>query len=121
MEAESLQATSVAHEANMKAREAQLDTAIAAGLEKFFRRGVKDGRFLPLKDQKIADTERFDFICDDIAGIHQELKSLNDHGVKREDFLLLQQRADLTNKIVFAAVGFILLAFMGAIAALVLK
>ena len=63
-------------------------------------------------DKKYIDIGRIPFICDDIRGIHAVLKKLNEEKVTKEDFTLVRN-------IVFAFIGVIVLAFMGALTMLV--
>lgn len=111
--AEAVQATAVAAEAVEKARIAQLDDRISKGLEEFFNRGVERKQFV--------QTRNLPMICDDLHGVHSELKDMRENSVTKTDFLLLKQQSDLTNKIVLGAVAIILVAFIGGLTVLVFK
>ncbi len=84
--AEAINAAAVAQEANEKSRGVQISSIVRDELQTFFQRGLESGRFIPLKDGKMADVSRFDFICDDIAGLHatqndmgKDVKELKDN------------------------------------------
>lgn len=108
---EAINAAAVHAEAIEKSREAQIKSAVASELESYFESRTAKGRFI--------DINRIPFICDDIKGIHGKLSEIGENAITKTDFALLQQKADLTNKIVFAFVGLICLGFMGAVMALV--
>lgn len=65
--AEAVNAAAIHAEAVEKARSAQIGDAVSHGLETFFQRSVSEGRFIPLTKNRMADRERFQFICDEIA------------------------------------------------------
>lgn len=117
--AEAAQAAAVSSEATQKAIAAQVEAASFAAIEKFFNRGVQEKKFI--------DIGRIPFICDDINGLHLEMKEINktitawdEDRVTQTDFQLLKQQSDLTNKIVLAACGIILVAVLAAIVGLVI-
>lgn len=104
--AEVVNAAAVHAEAIEKARLAQMKTVFDASIEDFFDRGVIKKRFI--------DTDRIPFICDDLRNIHLFLKSIDEHSVTKEDFLLVRN-------IVFGFIAIIVLAFMGALTTMVFK
>ncbi len=73
--AEVAQTAAVHAETVEKSRAVQLDDAVLKGLETFFNRAVEDGRFIPMSHNRMADKERFQFICDEIA----ETRQLQEH------------------------------------------
>lgn len=67
---EAAHTAAIAVEAMVKSRRADIDDSVARGLETFFNRNIESGRFIPMKDNRMGDVERFQFICDQIDGIH---------------------------------------------------
>jgi hypothetical protein len=104
--AEAVNATAVAQEAIEKARAAQMTAIVESAIAKFFDRGVQEKKFI--------DIGRIPFICDDIGGIHESLKEIKEKAVTKEDF-------NLVKNIVFGFIALIVIAFMGALFALVFK
>lgn len=107
--AEAANAAAVAKEADTKAVSANL----YAVLEQFFGRGVETKQFIQARNLPM--------ICDDLRGVHTELKDLRENAVTKTDFLLLKQQSDLTNKIVLGAVAIILVSFIGGLVVVVFK
>lgn len=101
--AEVAQSAAVHAEAVEKARAAQMESAFENAMEKFFNRGLGNERFI--------DISRIPFICDDIRGIHKEVKAMRENSVTKEDIKDLK----LTRNIVFATIGIICVAFIGAL------
>jgi hypothetical protein len=113
--AESANAAAIAKEAELKAQAAQMAVLIQNGLEEFFQRGIDGKRFIPLNDRKMADAERFGFICDDItelksdvSSIHNTLETWDENRVTKEDFQLVRN-------IVFGFIAVILLGVIGVL------
>lgn len=107
--AEVINAASVHAETVEKARSAQFDASLERGLENFFNRGTERKQFI--------ETRNLPMICDDLRGVHHELREIKENSVTKTDFALLKQQSDLTNKIVLGAVSLILVAFMAAVVA----
>jgi hypothetical protein len=88
---------------------------IQTGLEEFFQRGIDGKRFMPLSERKMADSDRFGFICDDITdlksditSIHGTLETWDKDRVTKEDFQLIRN-------IVFGFIALILVGVVGVL------
>jgi hypothetical protein len=101
--AEAVNAAANAAEAVERSREAQIMTAVDKSIAKFFDRGVHEKKFI--------DVGRIPFICDDISGIHQTLKIIDEKAVTKQDIIVLQGTVTLLRNIVF---GFVTLVLLGA-------
>jgi len=100
--AEAAHIASVAKEAEHKA----LASTMVVLLDEYFRRGKEEKRFI--------DVGRIPFICDDIRGIHETLKTMNKNNVTKEDFSLIRN-------IVFGFISLIVTGFMASLMFLVFK
>src|SRR4051794_8123017 len=102
--AEAVNAAAIAAEANQKANAAQIEAALEGAMAKFFSRGVEEKRFI--------DVGRIPFICDDLHGIHESLKSMD---AKLDEKFVTKEQFFPVRVIVFGAVIIILIAFFSVV------
>src|ERR1700689_2976613 len=96
--AEAINAATVAAEAIEKARAAQISAAVESAIASFFNRGVQE--------KKVIVVGRIPFICDDLHGIHESLKSMDD---KLDNKYVTKEQFYPVHLLVFGAVLMILI------------
>lgn len=125
--AEAAHATAVAHQATSEAREVQIHETLYNVFREILTEGDEGTKKLLIQKIPLLCTDIMTLKNDvkhikgSMEGMKSEVEKMNEAAIKREDFLLLQQRADLTTKLVFGAVGLILTAFILGLLVLVFK
>lgn len=128
---EAINAAKNAQEAIEKARSMQTTAAVEASLENFFQRNIESGRFIPLRANRMADVERFQFICDQIDAIKRKMDKWEDDRVTKSDIVnaaselaksaVTKDDFLLIRNIVFGFIGLIIVGFFGTLSTLVFK
>lgn len=121
--AEAINATKNAAEAVESARAAQMAASMTVNEErmgKIVRHQVENVLASGSEQDKSIILARVPYICQDIKTINARGQRLEDAMTEQNKQLaLLQQSSALTNRIVYGAVGAVLLAFIGGLTSLV--
>jgi len=122
--AEAINATKNAAEAIERARAAQLAAAVTVNEERMaiiVKHQVENVLASGSEQEKSIILARVPYICQDIRNINSRGERLEETLTElKQGLALLQQRSDLTTKIVYGAVLIIVTGFLGALVALVI-